>query len=144
MDDKKKASSWGPPEFVPAVVSELAGPGLCIELPLEVKTGDRVLVVFELSGKTDRDSDLRKADKTAPVEVIEDVGEVRHVKAIENGFSIAVELTGLSDSDVNELIRATNAASLMTRAENQDVPDSSGNRQMSREAVGEIVAGRGV
>jgi hypothetical protein len=137
-------SSVGPPEFVPAVVTELAGPGLRIELPLEVKTGDRVLVVFELNGKTGQDSDLQKADKNALVRVVEDIGEVKHVKATENGCSIAVELTGLSDSDVNELIRATNAASLATRAENQDVPDSSGNMQMSREAVPEIVAGRGV
>jgi len=42
------SNSWGPPEFVPAVVTELAGPGLRIEVPLKVKVGDRVLVVFWL------------------------------------------------------------------------------------------------
>jgi hypothetical protein len=40
---------WGPPEFVPASVTELAGPGLRIEAPLEVKVGDRVLVILKLS-----------------------------------------------------------------------------------------------
>jgi hypothetical protein len=130
--------SWRPPEFVPAVVTELAGPGLRIELPLEVKMGDRVLVVFELNGKTGPDSARQGADETAPVRIVEDVGEVRHVKAIENGFSMAVELTGLGDSDVNELIRATNAASLMARAQNQDVPDASGNGH--EKALPEIVA----
>jgi hypothetical protein len=130
--------SWGPPEFVPAVVTELAGPGLRVELPLEVRTGDRVLVVFELNGKTGPDSARQGADETAPVRIVEDVGEVRHVKAIENGFSMAVELTGLGDSDVNELIRATNAASLMARAQNQDVPDASGNSP--EKAPPEIVA----
>jgi hypothetical protein len=138
------SGSWGPPEFVPAVVTELAGPGLRIEIPLEVKMGERVLVVFKLNGKTGQDSDLQKADKTVPVRIVEDVGEVRHVKAIENGFSIAVELTGLGDSDVNELIRATNAASLSARAENQDVPDSSSSKQSPEEAVRQLVAVRGV
>jgi hypothetical protein len=130
--------SWRPPEFVPAVVTELAGPGLRVELPLEVRTGDRVLVVFELNGKTGLDSARQGADETASVRIVEDVGEVRHVKAIENGFSMAVELTGLGDSDVNELIRATNAASLTARAQNQDVPDASGNRP--EKALPEIVA----
>jgi hypothetical protein len=137
-------SSWGLPEFVPAVVTELAGPGLRIEVPLEVKTGERILVVFKLNGKGGQDSSSQKADKTAPVRIVEDVCEVRHVKAVESGFSIAVELTGLSDSDVSELIRATNAASLAARAENQDVPGSSGNGQKSEEAVPELVAVRGV
>ena len=132
------SGSWGPPEFVPAVVTELAGPGLRIELPLEVKMGDRVLVVFKLNGKTGQDSAPQRADKTAPVRIVEDVGEVRHVKAIENGFSIAVELTGLGDSGVNELIRATNAASLMARSQNQDVPDASGNSP--EKALPELVA----
>ncbi len=148
------SSSCGPPEFVPAVVTELAGPGLRIKLPLEVKTGERVLVIFELNEKTGQNSAPQRADEAASVKIVEDVGEVRHVKAIENGFSIAVELTGLSDSDVNELIRATNAASLVTGVENRDVPDSSGDKQGSEEAVPEqfspeltaegLVAGRGV
>lgn len=128
LNDGKKTSSWGPPEFVPAVVTELAGPGLRIELPLEVKTGDRVLVVFELDGKSSRSSDLQKTNGTTPARIVEDVGEVRHVKTIEKGFSIAVELTGLGDSDIDELIRATNAAALMARAQGQGVSNTSGNR----------------
>ena len=55
--------------------------------------------------------------------VIEDMGEVRHTKAIKNGLSIAVELMGLSDSDVNELIRATNAASLQASAKSGNTSD---------------------
>jgi hypothetical protein len=49
-DNSKIASgsTWGPPEFIPAVVTELAGPGLRIEAPLEIKVGERVLVVFSL------------------------------------------------------------------------------------------------
>ncbi len=119
-------SGWGPPEFVPAVVTELAGPGLRIEAPLEVKVDDRVLVVLKLDDEEeDQDSaPASQEDETETSKIVEDIGEVRHTKVIPNGFSIAVELIGLSDSDINELIRATNAASLRTGAESQDVPVS--------------------
>jgi len=56
--------------------------------------------------------------------IVEDIGEVRHTGAIDDGFSIAVELTGLSDSNVSELIRAANAASIRTTGNRQDSPSS--------------------
>jgi hypothetical protein len=122
-------TAWSPPEFVPAVVTELAGPGLRIEVPLEVKVGDRVLVVLRLGEEEQHDlipqpgSAARKG-KAAMYRVVEDIGMVRHTKAIQNGFSIAVELAGLSDSDVNELIRATNVAALRAGTGNQNVEGS--------------------
>ena len=109
-------NSWGPPEFVPASVTELAGPGLRVEAPLDVKVGDRVLVILKLSEEEDRKSNSQRTGKTAPEKIVEDIGEVRHTKKIKNGFSIAVELIGLSDPNINELVRVTNAASLKTRA----------------------------
>lgn len=115
--------TWGPPEFVPANVTELAGPGLRIEAPLEVNVGDRVLVVLRLNEEDNKDSSSRKAGSTASLRIVEDIGEVRHAKVIENGFSIAVELTGLNDSNISELIRATNAASLKTSGKTQDIPE---------------------
>lgn len=108
--------SWGPPEFVRAAVTELAGPGLRVEAPLEVKVGERVVVILKMkeeSAADDRHVSPQSWRKTArSSRIVEDIGEVRHVRAIENGFSIAVELTGLSDSNVNELIRETNSASI--------------------------------
>jgi len=115
--------TWGPPEFVPANVTELAGPGLRIETPLEVNIGDRVLVILKLSEEDKKDSSSQKAGSTIPSRVVEDIGEVRHAKVIENGFSIAVELTGLNDSNISELIRATNAALVKTSGKTQDVPE---------------------
>jgi hypothetical protein len=109
-------TTWGPPEFVPASVTELAGPGLRVEAPLDVKVGDRVIVILKLSEQEQQNS--YRTGKTAPEKVVEDIGEVRHTKKIKDGFSIAVELTGLSDPNINELIRETNAASLKTRTEN--------------------------
>jgi hypothetical protein len=108
--------SWGPPEFVRAAVTELAGPGLRVETPLEVEVGERVVVILKMkeeSAAGRRRVSPRPGHKTVPASrIVEDIGEVRHVRAIENGFSIAVELTGLSDSNVNELIRETNSASI--------------------------------
>lgn len=128
-------SIWGPPEFIPATVTELGGPGLLIETPLEVKAGDRVLVIVNLSETIDaRPSNagfrLKPAvggsipDTRRESRIVEDIGEVRHTKAVQDGFSIAVELTGLNDSNVSELIRATNAASIRTNVKRQDSPDS--------------------
>ncbi|MHC4556719.1 MAG: PilZ domain-containing protein [Planctomycetota bacterium] len=127
-------NNWGAPEFAPAVLTELAGPGLRIEAPLEVKVGDRVVIILKMSEERTQDSishakgiSLRTVSlrdgKTAPAKIVEDIGEVRHTKAIQNGFSIAVELTGLSDSNINELIRDTNAASVKTSGKTRDVPE---------------------
>ncbi|MHC4644155.1 MAG: PilZ domain-containing protein [Planctomycetota bacterium] len=110
---------WGPPKFVAGVVTELAGPGLRIEVPVEAKAGERVLVVMRLD--EEGPSGVKGGQgKTAGLRVVQDVGEVRHVETVQNGFSVAVELTGLSDSDVDELIRAANLASVKANAEGPD------------------------
>ncbi|HUT30655.1 MAG TPA: hypothetical protein VMX13_12745 [Sedimentisphaerales bacterium] len=129
---------WGPPEFVPAVVTELAGPGLRIEAPLEVKVQERVLVVMKLGEDHGWDavSPRRHGDgRSGALRIVEDIGEVRHIRAVQNGFSIAVELIGLSDSDINELIRATNMASLKGATESQAAPNSVQNRQQAPQPV---------
>ena len=113
---------WEPPKFVPAVVTELAGPGLRIETSLKVKVGERVLVVFNLVPESDSDM-LDYGKKSNVPQIVQDIGEVRDVKSIHNGLSIAVELTGLSDSNVNKLIRATNATSLSANKKDQLVSD---------------------
>jgi len=126
---------WGPPKFMPATVTELGGPGLRIETKLEVKVGDRVLVIVNLSEEKEQDlnpsskstslrSVLSRDRKSTPSKIVEDIGEVRNVRALQNGSSIAVELTGLSDSNLNELIRATNAAYIRTSGKSKDAPNS--------------------
>jgi len=139
-------NTWGPPEFIPATVTELGGPGLRIEAPLEVKAGDRVLVIVNLSEEKSQDlnphqksnsppSVLVQDSRATPSKIIEDIGEVRHIGAIGDGFSIAVELTGLSDSNVSELIRAANAASISTNSNRQDTPNSVNTEENVSEAV---------
>jgi hypothetical protein len=126
------ANTWGPPEFVPASVTELAGPGLRIEAPLEVKVGDRVLVILKLS-EDEQKPGSKGTGKTEPEKIIEDIGEVRHTKSIKNGFSIAIELIGLSDPNINELIRATNAASLKTKTKNKAARSFDGTNNVQSE-----------
>jgi len=124
--------SWGPPEFVPASVTELAGPGLRIEAPLEVNVGDRVLVILKLSEEQDNKPGSSRTDKIASEKIVEDIGEVRHTKRIKNGFSIAVELIGLSDPNISELVRITNTASLKTRANSKGAQTFNGSNNYKK------------
>jgi preprotein translocase subunit YajC len=112
---------WGPPEFVPAVVTELAGPGLRVESSLDLKVGDRILIVFNLAQEQHPVS-ANEGNKMEKPKIVEATGEVRHIRPIQNGLSVAVELTGLSDPDIDELIRATNAA--LPRDGNANAADS--------------------
>ncbi len=112
------------PQFTQAVLMELAGPGLRIESPLELKIGQRVAIVFEFESQHNQETHGEQSSYKPVATIVEGIGEVRHIKAIENGFSIAVELMGLSDADINELIRATNVAAVEAseRSEKQDKP----------------------
>jgi len=127
--------TWGPPNFIPVVITELAGPGLRIQTPQKIKVDERVLVVFELDKEKDEISSSQEKGEMFTSKIVEDIGEVRHVQATQNGWSIAVELVGLSDSNINELIRATNAASLKASAQNQDIPHTTGEEELARESV---------
>lgn len=123
--------SHGSPEFVPATITELGGPGIRIETSLDVKTGDRVLVVFDLEGAPMASGDASHRGRHS--RLIEDVGEVRHVKALAKGVSMAVELSGLKDAEVSELIRATNAALVEVNDKSDVVPGT--RRQSKRKEV---------
>ena len=101
------------PQFVPAIVTELGGPGLRVEADLKVKAGDRVLIVFKL---TENNGTIEK--------IIKDVGLVRHVVPIDSGLSIALELKSLTDANISELIRAANAAFISANEKLKDVPVS--------------------
>jgi hypothetical protein len=141
-----ESDTWGPPEFMPARVTELGGSGLRIETKLELKAGNRILVIVNLSEEEELESnsssknrplhpDIPRNRKNTSSEIIEDIGEVRHVKAMHNGSSIAVELTGLSDSDLNELIRATNSAYNKSNNSRKGAPDFLESGETSAEPV---------
>ncbi len=58
------------------------------------------------------------------VGIVKGVGEVRGVRDTKDGISLGVELTGLSDSNIDKYIRVTNAALRSVSDSNKDVPDS--------------------
>ena len=124
---------WKAPEFVKGVITELAGPGLRIEAPLEVKTNDRVLVLFRLDDEEPLKTEDRHNNKSEAC-IIQDIGVVKHVNKAENGYgwSIAVELIGLSDSDLNILIRATNEESVKRTSK---VLENSGSTEIKETVI---------
>jgi hypothetical protein len=82
------------PTFVPGILTEIAGPGVCIEAPLQTQVGERVLIVMRLS-----------EDK-----VIQGVGLVRRAYGGEVMPVTVAELLGLSNAEISDLVRETNAA----------------------------------
>ncbi|MBW8001537.1 MAG: hypothetical protein FVQ80_05895 [Planctomycetes bacterium] len=138
------------PEFSSAVITELAGPGLKIDTSLDLKVGEKVLVIFNLEEKQIRrtvlksEGELTKKDQgedkyrkviTVITQVVRDIAEVRFVRKVENGFSVALELTGLTDSDVNELVRVTNASAIKSNDEKKDVSDNEENKKDKESGV---------
>jgi hypothetical protein len=113
------------PVFVESTITELAGPGLRIETALQVHVDDRVLVVFLATEGSD--------GAAARCKTVAAVGRVRQGRDTESGtqipdaidrvwtgspqhdlgaradqpLSIAVELTGLSDEEIEELASLT-------------------------------------
>ena len=91
------------PVFAEGRVTELAGPGLRIQTALSVHPGDRVLVVFTL--------DCGGAEVPGGWGAVTGIGRVRHCYGADSERSIAVELTGLSDAEIDELAHITAAMS---------------------------------
>ncbi len=88
------------PQFHSGIITELSGPGLRIHTDLFVDDGQRLLVIIELEqGK-----------------IIEDVAEVRGARDTADKNSFGVELIGLDDATVNELIRITNTLAIRREA----------------------------
>lgn len=80
------------PVFFDAQINEIAGPSLRIRTDVELALKDRVLVVFELE----------------PGLIVQDIGLVRDIRQTPVGQAAIVELAGLNDRAVAELVRVTN------------------------------------
>ena len=80
------------PVFFDAQVNEISGPGLRLHTELELTVNERVLVAFELE----------------PGRIVQDVGQVRDFRQTPLGYAVIVELVGLGDRAVDELVRVTN------------------------------------
>lgn len=121
-----------PPQFVPATVIELGGPGLRIHTNLSLKTGDRVLLMFKLG----HDSYTIDSDSLASSQkVIEHIAIVRHIATDASGPFAAIEFTGLNDDDINELICATNETLIRMNQWQNNLNDSDVHANQTRERV---------
>jgi len=78
--------------FVPAVITEIAGPCLRVRTGLSVQIRQRVLLVFDLEEGR----------------LVQDVGEVRDIRNSETGDAIIIELIGLHAKAIGELVRVAN------------------------------------
>ncbi len=92
------------PQFVNAILVEIAGPGLLLEVPLTATLNDKMLVVVMFD--IDR--------------VIQGLGKVRRVTPIDSQRNqIALELMDLKPDEIAELARQTNAAAQKKARTNQ-------------------------
>jgi hypothetical protein len=82
------------PQFIAAKVSEISGPSLKVIAPLKVRTGERILVIFEPSSSR----------------IIQSTAEVRRCENEDSGYVIVAEMVDINESCINELITATNSA----------------------------------
>ena len=87
---------------MPAALIEIAGPGLRLESLMDADIGDKVLVGMQF----------------ADGRVLQGQATVRRAEASESGLvSLAVEMLGLTTSEVAELARETNLAMTAQQAE---------------------------
>jgi hypothetical protein len=98
------------PVLVDATLVEMAGPGLRFETSLWTQVGDRVLVVFQLDAER----------------IVQGVARVRRAAAgAGDRHEMAVEMVGLTDAEVGELVRETNVVARFAAARvNADADDA--------------------
>ncbi|MBE3134633.1 MAG: PilZ domain-containing protein [Acidobacteria bacterium] len=83
------------PQFVAGTLTEMGGPGLRIEAPIELSKGSRVLLMIELDGT----HSLRAT------------GLVRRSSMRNDGMAeVGLEIVGLNDEQIADLVKATHAA----------------------------------
>jgi hypothetical protein len=92
-------------ELVDGTVTQVSDRGLQIRSSLSVRPGDRVLVVFALTGAS-RDS----KDETGEARhIVGHVGRVRHRQASSAGTLMTVELGDLPDREIDEFLSVASA-----------------------------------
>jgi len=131
-----KTDNISPPDFFPATVTELAGPGLQIETDENVDIGQRLLVIFEMkepqARKNPEDNDNEDANPdnslVENVEVVEEVAEVKRVEVSSEGKMIVAELISFSDIELDKLVKVTNETALKNSAKD-DKEDQQNNEE---------------
>jgi hypothetical protein len=79
-----------------------------MEIPIQISVGDRVLVMFRIGGASKAENAKSRVNGNGYT--VSDIGHVRDARKANGGFSINVELTGLSNAEEDNLIRLARAA----------------------------------
>jgi hypothetical protein len=98
-------------ELVRAVVTEVSASNLSLRSTLDVRAGERVLVMFALTSAEATD------DTGQPTHVVGHIGRVRHRQTSDENASMTVDLLGLTDSEAAELVRLADAAASCVAAD---------------------------
>lgn len=113
-----------PIQFAKATVQELAGPGLRLLCPVAAQVTERLLILFELpAGKQ--------------LHLVSDIGIVRRVEATEEGYLLAVELTGHKETDLEELVRLSRGLASNSGKMATDQDDSQDQDKVVEQIVAE-------
>jgi hypothetical protein len=102
-------SNWQPVHFTPATVTRFSKSELVVETSLEGQVGERIMVVFKL------DIGQGEGDTPSPVlatHVLEDMGIVLQTHSNEKGFTIEMELIGLTHDEVDKIMRVSHLRAL--------------------------------
>lgn len=89
------------PEFVSGAATQLAGPGVLLTTSLRVRPGERILVVLQMVENAGRDG----LDAAQQWVVVQHMGEVKRVRGAGDQTTVALELVGLADAEIDELMR---------------------------------------
>lgn len=127
------------PVFVESTVTEFAGPGVRLETPLQVHVGDRLLVVFQLPDKPGMASHTvaalgqvkhgRDLERQVPIpdaidQVLKGAGPRDFQTLAPGPLAVAVELTGLNEEEIEELVSLANK--LFSRSTERPRPETVG------------------
>jgi hypothetical protein len=89
----------GSPFFVPMTVTAIAGPWLRLETAHRIVSNQRVLVIMKIENAV-----AKPGQNGFETQVIEDTGEIKNIEQKGDNFIVSIELTGLSDSDIDHLV----------------------------------------
>ncbi len=107
-----------PPEFFNATATEIGGPGLKLKTDLQAREGDRILVILNLSEQ----------------KIVQDIAGVRRIEQTQDGNFLAVEMFGMSDELIEELVHATNTAPTKEPQENNDNTDNTNTNEDNQQS----------
>jgi hypothetical protein len=97
FDKPVDGESAGVPFFLPMTLTAVAGPWIRLETVHEIEKAARVLVIVRIEKATAR------PDTGFDALIIQDVGEIKYIEQKKDSYVVSVELTGMSDEDIDRL-----------------------------------------